>query len=607
MERKRRVVSSSLLIAPLVITLISCVGISLPQHIIMAPQNSVLVGGESLKLSVSPAVGPLQWKLERSSTPTSSGAPKAITAGSAIPPNLGAVTTDGIYIAPTTVSQPVSVTVTASLGSTLTASTQIEVVPQAASIDFNNRQPNNFGIASGIFAAQRGEFGDRQGDAVKLLQTGGFTGLRVDAGVALVFNTPTPDWSSLDKRLGELQNTGVTVTLQLFGSPIWLQQSPTPCRAGVWPGSAPPTDNSAWAKIAAAFVHHVSTSFPGLVRDYEIWNEPDGPWFFCTVTNTVESHIPPYVALYAAAAKAMKAQAAQDGVHIRVGGPATSNSWAAIDFLTVMLQDSSTAPFVDFVSFHEYITGGLNPSYSWDGTVPSLLSVSQDPDKGIQISYVKLAQLVKAGSQSNAIGTPIYITEYQTGTSVQNDCCRNDPTFGPLWNALFVSDYLNAVYAGAQAVPSNFTYFAAVSNVGDCLLSFPGTNCAPGAPPLTPFPQYYAYELLAAENYLNLSAGGYMASSASSSQPSLITTGFQTPTGDALMIINTGSTDINSVGVVLQNVGFSQPVGTAYLLNKANPTISQMPLNLTAASDGYVGMVNIPAYSVVAVRIQGAR
>ena len=41
------------------------------------------------------------------------------------------------------------------------------------------------------------------------------------------------------------------------------------------------------------------------------------------------------------------------------------------------------------------------------------------------------------------------------------DCCRNHPTYGPLWNSVAITDLLNVVYSGATRVPSQLGYFNA--------------------------------------------------------------------------------------------------------------------------------------------------
>ena len=73
-----------------------------------------------------------------------------------------------------------------------------------------------------------------------------------------------------------------------------------------------------WAQIAVQYVTHMSGTFPGVVQDYEIWNEPNATGMCSTA-----DHLKTYMAIYAAAAPAMKA-AAPAGTTIRIGGPVLS-------------------------------------------------------------------------------------------------------------------------------------------------------------------------------------------------------------------------------------------------------------------------------------------
>ena len=106
-------------------------------------------------------------------------------------------------------------------------------------------------------------------------------------------------------------------------APSWLRPSPNPCGSGD-PQWAAPTDVNKWAQLAASTLL-TSTRFIPVVIDYEIWNEPEIQSSFCVSGNTDDLRLSKYLALYAAAASAMKEQAARDGATIRVGGPAISH------------------------------------------------------------------------------------------------------------------------------------------------------------------------------------------------------------------------------------------------------------------------------------------
>ncbi len=146
----------------------------------------------------------------------------------------------------------------------------------------------------------------------------GITESRAMASIPVVYSSSEPNWSDFDWDMNLMQSEGLHPLVTMLGSPSWLQPSPNPCDgAGSAGYNAPPTDVNAWAKIAAAYVAHLDANFPGLVHDFEIWNEPELQQSFCVANNTDATRLSKYLALYAAASSAMHAQATKDGVNIR--------------------------------------------------------------------------------------------------------------------------------------------------------------------------------------------------------------------------------------------------------------------------------------------------
>ncbi len=92
--------------------------------------------------------------------------------------------------------------------------------------------------------------------------------------------------------------------------------------------------------------------------------------------------------------------------------------------------------------------------------MPSMYEAEQDASTGAQANYAKALKAVAAGQQPNAANTPIYVTEYNTNWAFYQDCCRNDSTYAPLFNSLYVTDMLNTVYNGGARVPNKIIYFA---------------------------------------------------------------------------------------------------------------------------------------------------
>jgi len=465
-------------------------------------------------------------------------------------------------------------------------------------------------IPAGILGTQLGFL---QGSgALNQLKQGGFSSIRINAQLANIYaqGGSNPNWTAIDPTLQNLQTAGLKPLIVMGFTPGWLQPAVTPCPTtvlGVSPYYTAPTDIGRWAQLTAEFVRHVDSSFPGLVSDYEIWNEPDLPSALCVSPDSDTLRRSTYLQMYDAAAPAMKAQAQADGASIRVGGPAfvrLSSTW-----LNALLNDPVASQNLDFVSYHFYlgytelIAAGLN----WDGAGhhPSMLQLTQDPSHGFAATFNSISALVRAGKQPNASNTPIYLTEYNDDSAFENDCCRNSPQYSPLFNSMVVSDLLNSVYSGAQNVPGNLTYFAASVDIGSfCLLGIidPLMDCATTPGTMQPYPQYYAYRMLAAPNFLNLAAGGNMPLSVSVPGP-LIGTGFYTSSNNAVVLVNPTGSDVSNVSVALNNPGNASTNATMYLLNSSHwPPVSQ-PLALTSSSSALSTALTVPAYSVVGLSV----
>ena len=311
-----------------------------------------------------------------------------------------------------------------------------------------------------------------------------------------------------------------------------------------------------------------------------------------------------YVSLFAAAASAMHAQAQADGQTIRTGGPVISQMSQASTWLPALLNNSSTAPYVNFVSFHLYITGqtDIDSGMTW----PTLYVRTQSSTVGMAHFYQMIESLVRAGKQPNAASTPIYLTEYNDNWAYAVDCCRNDWTYAPLWNSLVVTDLLNTVYSGASAGPSRLAYFNATGKYFCIMGAYDADmDCDPSQTYL--YPQFYAFSLFASPSYLNLQAGGHMAVSISPSSTTsgLSATAFYTSAADDVVIINPTSTSYNSVNVTLANPGLTSATGTKYLLNSANAEIASQSVSLSSVSGGYSMTIAVPALSTVAVSLKG--
>jgi hypothetical protein len=465
-------------------------------------------------------------------------------------------------------------------------------------------------IPPGILGTQLGFLQGSGG--LNQLKQGGFSSIRINAQLANIYahGGSNPDWTAIDPTLQSLQSAGLKPLIVMGFTPGWLQPAVTPCPTtvlGVSPYYSAPTDIGRWAQLTVEFVRHVDSAFPGLVRDYEIWNEPDLPSALCVSPDSDTVRRSTYLQMYDAAAPAMRSQAQADGATIRVGGPAfvrLSSTW-----LNALINDPVASQNLDFVSYHYYlgytelIAAGLN----WDGAGhhPSMLQLTQDPSHGFEATFNSISSLVRAGKQPNPSSTPVYLTEYNDDSAFENDCCRNSPQYSPLFNTMVVSDLLNSVYSGAQNVPGNLTYFAASVDIGSfCLLGIidPLMDCATTPGTMRPYPQYYAYQMLAAPNFLNLAAGGNMPLSVSIPAP-LIGTGFYTSSNNAVVLVNPTGSDVSNLGVTLSNPGNASTSATMYLLNSSHWPPTSQPLALTSSSTSLSASLTVPAFSVVALSV----
>lgn len=505
----------------------------------------------------------------------------------------GTVSNSGVYTAPPTAGKH-TVRVTDSTlnhtsGGVVTAFTSITA-------DFNSRANTTAPIPAGMLGYGRAESIHNTSDR-QLLTDAGITTARLSALITLVYKTQTPDWTKIDPYIASLQSSGQHAILQLHQSPTWLQPTSGKCANSSY---AAPTDVNAWAQIAASYVAHLDSAFPGVVQDYEIWNEPNATGM-CTTVNQLNT----YLSIYAAAAPAMKHQAEQDGKTIRVGGPVISG-YSAFWF-NALLTNASTAPYVDFVSYHQYIFGQSQLEAQWDKYtgIPSLYEMTQDPSTGAFANYNKTLGQVALGKQPGGASTPVYVTEFNSNWAFFKDCCRSDSTYGPLWNSLYITDMLDSVYNGAARVPNKLVYFAGNGYPYFCLIGVRDANMdclySAGATPVA-YPQYYTYQLFAAPGYLDLAAGGYMAKSISAPTGGggLATTAFYTSTQDAVVITNPTPTSYPQITVTFANPGFSDTQGTLYQIQNGSD-INSTPISFSSSGTSRTTTIAVPPYSVQAI------
>jgi Glycosyl hydrolases family 39 len=502
--------------------------------------------------------------------------------------SIGTISAGGVYTAPPSAGTH-KVHATDSAMHTDNASV---TVTSGIVADFGSRSDTRYPIPAGILGINHADWFYAQAQEAQVAQAG-FTLSRTYAKVSDIYATQQPNWSAIDPQMTKLQATGFHVLMQLAFTPAWLRSNISSC--GSDPTKAAPADVNAWALLAKSIVAHMDQKFRGVVTEYEIWNEPDTGGM-CGTSNKLAS----YLALYAAAAPAIKQQAATDHVSVRVGGPALSSmnqTW-----IQSFLSNSSTAPNVDFVSYHQYFAGSSNITAPWS----TIYALTQNTTTGAAPTFAAAAQLVAAGKQPQASHTPVYVDEFNTNWAFMKECCRNDPTYAPVWNALYVSDLLNTVYSGTPHLPGQLTYYAAVSLPYFCVVGDWNANMdcshASGAP--VPYPQYYAYQLMASSSYLGMNQGGYMASTISSLPVGrgIAATAFYTAKQDSILIVNPTSSSYSDT-VRFQNAGLPSPSATLYKV-VGGKSISKASLKLTESGGVFTAPITIPPYTVLGISIQ---
>jgi hypothetical protein len=471
---------------------------------------------------------------------------------------------------------------------------------QTVTANFGQRQSTARAIPAGLFGINLADLQDP--GTLGELQDAGMTWTRKMAKIPEVYATQTPNWQPVDWYMQLIQQSGQHPLIVLDATPPWLQQSSKPCGTGN-PQRSAPSNISQWAQIAASYVAHLDKYYPRTVKYYEIWNEPELPASLCVSGGADSTRLSTYLAMYSAAAKAMRAQAAKDGFTIKIGGPAISRFSLGSEWIGSLLSNSSTAPYVDFVSYHSYITGSVQiaDGMNWN----SLYSATQSSNQGELHYYKMMYQLVRAGKQPNASSTPIFITEYNDGWSYQQDCCRNSQAYGALWNITALVDFMNSYYAGTNAAPARIFYYAGSAAPFFCIAGTWNATMNCDSTSLSLYPQFYGFKLMASSSYLGLNQGGHMATSVSSAntQSGLLATAFFTSNKDVVLIVNPTATNYSSVKVVANNAGFSSAKGTRYLLNSPNYQIASNSLTLSKISGGYSVYVSVPAHSTVAVAV----
>lgn len=497
--------------------------------------------------------------------------------------------------------------------------------PPTITADFASRQGSNHAIPSAFLGINGVVRVASNSQVVSYLKQTHMTLVRVSVDMLTTFPTPASltntaqqSWTQLDGLMTFVQSQGLQPILLITYTPSWLQPQNNSCTTATHPVSASHVNPSliqngvdvgprTWGALAAQVVAHMDQHYASVHPYYEIWNEPDGVNFLCATGDKASADLTrlhQYEAIYAAAASQMKQQAQRDSVHILVGGPTLAFPRGhAKEWISAFVKDAKDAPYIDFISYHHYLHGG--PSDTWD----MLLQTTQGAT-GVAAEFAQISAIVRSGKQPKAQSTPIFIDEYNTNTGAA-DCCRNENSYGPLWNALFVADLFNTVtttdspQSAAQAVPGGIVYFAANQPTQSdhfCLFGAldSAMDCGGSGTSVQPYPQYYTYQLLGDPQFLDMSNSGHVTIARTSLQ-GVVVTSFYTSTKDNVFIVNTSGKAYTHIVVSLEHPGSVQTTAALWTLNSANPHIGTQSVSLTESADGYRVSIDIPAYSTVAL------
>jgi hypothetical protein len=417
------------------------------------------------------------------------------------------------------------------------------------------------------------------------------------------------NFSTVNTNLTAFAAIPIHPILVLIGTPAWLQ--PTWASSCTNATHAPPTSDSSWGTMAASVVAYVDSSFPGLVTDYEIWNEPDDSanGSLCSQLGTDADRLTDYLSIYGGAGPAMKTQASTDGVAIKIGGPvlattADLDEWLLNGTTGVphgLLTDSATYPYVDFVSYHHYLNGSTYANISTLVTA----TTNQIPTK-----LNNAFDDVVMGDQPSASSTPIYISETNdsagqdpTGT----DCCRNKAPYSGPWNVLSVIREFSGVYSDTNAKIPYLYYYTVEQHAGFCMFGLIDTDMDCNNTAFSAYPQYYAYKQLELAGLQGNASGGALLTGTQPTVPSG-TFGMSyktqgTSPSRVIVVSNPTTTDFTSQTWTFNNVS-SVTTANAYTLNQNGQGITTTHPTLTLVGTTGTVTVEIPANSAVAVTIQ---
>lgn len=186
-------------------------------------------------------------------------------------------------------------------------------------------------------------------ETVSLMKAAGITHVRYTVLCPAHNLTPAEgewDWRVVDRHLELLHAAGIEPILAFHNTPQWMSRDGT--------ADTPPKDFEAWGEVVREIVRHVNVEKGFGVEYFEVWNEPDLPFW---KDGTPEE----FCELYEVFVRAVRS--VEPGA--KVGGPATSGSGAESGmvyrgapqwkYLRAFIRHCGQNELpLDFLSFHRY-------------------------------------------------------------------------------------------------------------------------------------------------------------------------------------------------------------------------------------------------------------
>jgi hypothetical protein len=151
---------------------------------------------------------------------------------------------------------------------------------QTVSANFDDRSGSTRAVPSGLFSIGGSGSSVTDLSAISTLTTAGLNGTRFPIPLQQIYpkakNKSKADFDYLDWNLERMQAAGLHPLGVIIGTPPSLGSNTC----------APPSIVWEWGQMAASVVAHVDKKFPGLMQDYEIWNEPELSTSLCIADPT---------------------------------------------------------------------------------------------------------------------------------------------------------------------------------------------------------------------------------------------------------------------------------------------------------------------------------